>query len=90
MTELFNKLIMYHQIHEMYRNGWKVARIASFLVINRRTVSKYLDMTEDEFLDYQQLIRTRKRELDAYEGFVKIKLEMYPQTNAAQMHDWLK
>jgi len=90
MTELFNKLIMYHQIHEMYRNGWKVARIASFLVINRRTVSKYLGMTEEEFLDYQQLIRTRKRELDAYEGFVKIKLEMYPQTHAAQMHDWLK
>lgn len=90
MNEILNKLIMYHQIHQMRRNGWKISRIASFLVINRRTVSKYLAMTEQEFLDYQDDIRARKSELDPYEGFVKIKLEQYPDTSAAQMHDWLK
>ena len=90
MNEILNKLIMYHQIHQMRRNGWKISRIASFLVINRRTVSKYLAMTEQEFLDYQDEIRARKSELDPYEGFVKIKLEKYPDTSAAQMHDWLK
>lgn len=90
MNEILNKLMMYHQIHQMFRDGWKKARIASFLVINRRTVSKYLGMTEEEFLDYQANIKDRKRELDPYEGFVKIKLEKYPQTTAAQIHDWLK
>jgi transposase len=90
MEELFNRLIVYHQIHKMHRDGWKVSRIATFLVINRRTVSKYLSMTEEEFFIYQESFRDRKRELDPYEGFVKIKLERYPQTSAAQMHDWLK
>lgn len=90
MEKLLNKLIVYHQIHKMHRNGWKVSRIADFLVINRRTVSKYLSMTEQEYFAYQESIRARKRELDPYEGFVKIKLELFPQTSAAQMHDWLK
>ena len=90
MNNLLNKLMMYHQIHQMRRNGWKISRIASFLVINRRTVSKYLAMTEQEFLDYQDDIKARKSGLDPYEGFVKIKLEQYPDTPAAQMHDWLK
>ena len=90
MQKLLKKLIVYHQIHKMHRNGWKVSRIADFLVINRRTVSKYHSMTEHEYFDYQESIRARKRELDPYEGFVKIKLELFPQTSAAQMHDWLK
>ena len=50
MKDLLNKLMMYHQIQQMSRNGWRVSRIAAFLRINRRTVSKYLDMTEEEFL----------------------------------------
>ncbi|MCJ7771832.1 MAG: IS21 family transposase [Desulfobacterales bacterium] len=90
MNELLNKLIMYHQIHQMSRDGWKVARIASFLGLNWRTVSKYLGMSEQEFLEYQEVIKYRTSELDPFEGFVKIKLEKYPQTSAAQMHDWLK
>ena len=47
-------------------------------------------MSEEEFVEYQEVIKARTRELDAYEGFVKIKLEKYPQTSSAQMHDWLK
>jgi predicted transcriptional regulator len=74
----------------MSRDGWKVARIASFLVLNRRAVSKYLGMTEQEYFEYQELIKCRNSELDIFEGFVKIKLETYPQTSASQMHDWLK
>jgi hypothetical protein len=81
---------MYHQIQQMSRNGWKVAKIAAFLVLNRRTVKKYLLMTEDEFLEYQQSISNRVRELDPYEGFIKVKLEKFSDTSAAQMHDWLK
>jgi hypothetical protein len=32
----------------------------------------------------------RQKLLAPFEGFVKIKLEKYPDTKAAQMHDWLK
>jgi hypothetical protein len=90
MNENFNKLIMYYQIHKMFRDGWSKSRISEFLVINWRTVSKYLDMSDEEFLAHTEAQSNRQKLLTPYEGFVKIKLEKYPDTKAAQMHDWLK
>lgn len=81
---------MYHQIHKMFRDGWSKSRISEFLGINWRTVSKYLKMNEEEFLSYIEAQGNRQKLLAPFEGFVKIKLEKYPDTKAAQMHDWLK
>ena len=90
MNEFLNKLIMYHQIHKMSRDGWSKTRISEFLGINWRTVSKYLDMSEEGFLAFVEDQGNRQKLLGMFEGFVKIKLEKYPDTSAAQMHDWLK
>ncbi|MFW5758894.1 MAG: IS21 family transposase [bacterium] len=90
MKNFYNKLIMYHEIHKLSRNGWSKSRIASFLVINRRTVNKYLQMDEEDYIKYLDKQKTRKKKLQDYEAFVKIKLEKYPDTSSAQMHDWLK
>ena len=90
MNEFFSKLIMYHQIHKMSRDGWSKSRISEFLSINWRTVSKYLKMSEEEFLAFIEVQGNRQKLLAPFEGFVKIKLEKYPDTKAAQMHDWLK
>jgi len=90
MNEILNKLIMYHQIQKMFTDGWSITRISDFLGNNRRTTSKYVKMSEDEFLAFQETQSNRQKILDPYEGFVKIKLEQYPDTPAAQMHDWLK
>lgn len=85
MNEILNKLIMYHQIHKMFRDSWSKSRISEFLGINWRTVSKYLDMSEEEFLAYIEAQSNRQKLLAPYEGFVKIKLEQYPDTKAAQI-----
>ena len=90
MKEIFSKLIMYHQILKMSREGWSISRISSFLRTNWRTTKKYLAMSEEEFLAYQHEQANRYKLLSPYEGFVKIKLERYQDTKAAQMHDWLK
>jgi len=90
MNEILNKLIMYHQVHKMFRDGWSISRISEFLGTNWRTTSKYLKMSEDEFLSFQESQGNRQKLLSPFEGFVKIKLEKYPDTKAAQMHDWLK
>lgn len=90
MNELFNKLIMYHQIQKMSRDGWSKTRISEFLGINWRTVSKYSKISEEEFLAITEVQCNRQKLLASFEGFVKIKLEKYPDTKAAQMHDWLK
>ncbi|MFO7827963.1 MAG: IS21 family transposase [Bacteroidales bacterium] len=90
MNDFYNKLIMYHQIQTMKRDGWSVSKIASYLVINRRTVQKYLHMSEEEYFEYQASLKKRKKDLQDYEAFVKVKLEHFPDTSAAQIHDWLK
>lgn len=81
---------MYHQIQKMSREGWSKSRISDFLGLNWRTVTKYLEMSEEEYLAFIEDQGKRQKILAPFEGFVKIKLEKYPDTKAAQMHDWLK
>jgi transposase len=84
-----NKWIMYHEIHKLNRLGFSAARIARYLVMDPRTVGKYLRMNEDNHEEY--LIRSeRKKVLDPYENFVYDRLSKYPETSTAQIHDWLK
>lgn len=90
MNENLNKLIMYHQIQKMSREGWSKSRISDFLGLNWRTVTKYLEMSEEDYLAFIEAQGNRQKILAPFEGFVKIKLEKYPDTKAAQMHDWLK
>lgn len=90
MSKLMHNLIMYHEIHKLKRQGFKAARIAQYLVMDRRTVKKYLAMNEEEYLDFkhQQLVRSKL--LDSHEPYVKSRLEEFPDASAAQVHDWLK
>src|SRR3990172_894467 len=90
MSKLMNLLIMYHQIHRLKREGFTPAWIARELVLDRRTVKKYLTMKEEEFLEFKQKRQARKKLLDPYEDYVKIRLEDYPEASSAQVHDWLK
>lgn len=90
MNKYFTKLIMYHEIHRLKREGHSVSFISRHLVIHRRTVDHYLSMSEADFDRSMDRQSARKRDLAPYEGFVKSRLGLYPDTSAAQMHDWLK
>jgi len=90
MDDYFNKLIMYHEIHQRSRSGWKPSQTASFLGVDRRTVKKYLAMSEQEYNDFLNRQEERKRKLDEYEQYVKKRVEDCPDASAAQVHDWLK
>lgn len=81
---------MYHVIHQMHREGHSISYIANYLVVNWRTVKKYLSMSEGEYEAFIDAQSSRKKELSDYELFVKDRLSLYPSTSAAQMHDWLK
>jgi len=85
-----NNWIMYHEIHKLHRLGFSNARIARYLVMDPRTVSRYLKLTEGEYEQYLIQSSQRKKVLDPYEAFVRDKLSEYPETSAAQIHDWLK
>jgi len=84
-----NNWIMYHEIHQLARLGFSNAKIARHLVVDGRTVSKYLAMSEDDYERFLLSQRQRTKKLSSYEGFVRDKLLEFPDTPAAQMHDWL-
>jgi transposase len=81
---------MYYEIHRLKREGFKPAQIGRQLVLDYRTVKKYLAMNEEEYMAFIDDQTNRSRVLDKYETFVKKRLEQYPDASAAQVHDWLK
>ena len=90
MRKLMHKLIMYYEIHRLKREGFKPTQIGRYLVLDYRTVKKYLAMNEEEYLAFIDDQSKRGRMLDKYENFVKNRLEQFPDASAAQVHDWLK
>lgn len=88
--KLMHKLIMYHEIHKRSRDGFKSAQISRDLGIDRRTVRKYLAMSEEEYLEFIHSQKGRVKLLEPYEEFIKTRLENCPDASAAQVHDWLK
>jgi len=90
MNNLMNLLIMFHEIHRLKREGFSDAWISRHLVLNRRTVTKYLHMSEEDYLSFKDSGRPRNKLLTRYEDFVRTRLEECPDASAAQVHDWLK
>jgi len=90
MKKLMYKLIMYYEIHKQRREGFKPAQISRKLGLDRRTVRKYLAMSEQEYLDFIHNQSSREKLLVPYEEFIKTRLENCEEASAAQVHDWLK
>ena len=85
-----NNWIMYHEIQNLNRMGFHIPQIARHLVMDVRTVSKYLNMSEQEYEQFLVKNTQRNKTLSPYEQFVKEKLTTYQDLSAAQIHDWLK
>jgi hypothetical protein len=86
-----SKLMTYQEVHRLTREGFSISYISNYLGLNWRTVKRLLVIDDDR--QYEEILhRSAEKDclLDRYESFVKIKLEQYPDTSSAQMHDWLK
>lgn len=84
------RLIMYQKIKELLSQNFKVAQISRELGISRKTIYKYLSVAEPAFTSWAVTPKQKTLKLAAYEGFVRDRLEKYPDLSAAQVHDWLK
>jgi transposase len=84
------KFMLYFQIRQLHEQGLSISSISAQLELNRRTVKKYLSMDEAQYEAFLSSQADRKKILLPYEGFIKERLELYSDTSAAQMHDWLK
>lgn len=91
LTPYVSKLMTYHEVHQLSRNGFSIRAISAQLDLNWRTVKRLLAIDNDrQYEQYLQDISDKHRVLEPYESFVKSRLELYRDTSAAQMHDWLK
>jgi len=90
MEKFISNWIVYHELHKLERDGRTPSQIASYVVMDTRTVKKYLAMSETEYLDYVNSLSRRTKKLAAYEEFVRGRLELCPEASSAQVHDWLK
>ena len=80
--------IMYAKIQDLKRKRPKKAWVAKKLGINRETVSKYWDMTPDEYEAAKS--RHRERKPDIYKPQIIEWLTEFPDITAAQIYDWCK
>ena len=80
---------MYNQIQQLKELGFKKAGIAKQLKINRETVSRYWNMTAEEFEDEQNRVK-KLSTLSNREEIILKWIEEYPTITAAQVCDWLK
>jgi len=90
MNYYLHRIMLYHHIHKLSRQGRSVSWISSEVGLNWRTVKRLLSMDERTFQEDLERGRTREKILDPYEGFLRDRLSLYPDTSAAQLHDWLK
>lgn len=85
-----SKIMLFHLVQQMSREGKSINWISGHFGISWRTTKKYITQSVDEFEQALENPIARKKHLDSYQGFVKDKLTLYPDTSSAQMHDWLK
>ncbi|WP_051959765.1 IS21 family transposase [Sphingobacterium sp. ML3W] len=90
MNYYLSKIMTYHEVHRMFRAGNSIRKISSNLGLNWRTVKKLLDQDDRSYQEELERPSPKKKILQPYRDFVKSKLELYNDTSAAQMYDWLK
>ena len=78
----------YAEIQTLKRKGFKKARVAKMLNINRETVAKYWTKPPDVF--EKERSKHRQRKPDIYKKQIIEWLTEYPDMTAAQIYDWLK
>ncbi len=63
MNAYLPKLMMYHEIHRMSREGLSVSQICRIVLLNWCNVKSYLSMSARDFDQFMEKQSDRKREL---------------------------
>ena len=91
MNPYLSKIMTYHEVHKLFRDGFSISYISKHLSMNWRTVKKLVSIEDDRvYENYLTQCHNKNMLLEPFEIFVKSKLQLYADTSGAQMHDWLK
>lgn len=84
------KYLMWSKINELKREGHSISRIKKLTGYDRKTIRKYLRMTEEEFLAQGCCVRHYSSRLDKYRDFIVSRLENYAFLSSAAIHTQLR
>lgn len=84
------RLIMYSEIQKLKKLGYKRMRAANSLGIDPRTLNKYWNMTEEEYVQYLIETKERTKLMDEYHDFVLDKIVTYPEITSSVIYDKLR
>lgn len=84
------KLIMWYKVNELFSNGLNYSQISRKLDVDRHRVSRYIGMSESEFLSSEAYKRNYNHKLDEYENFIVDELKSCPSYSSKQIEDHLK
>ena len=90
MKKTLKKVYMWYKIKELSSKGLNKSQISRELELDRGTVRRYLNMTEDSFHKWLEQPRHLPKKLTSYYHYVKTILERHPYLSAAQVEDRLK
>jgi len=84
------KIYMWYKVKELREKGLNKSQISTETQLDRATVRKYLQMTENEFHNWISTSKNLPLKLSKYLPFVKKELEACQYLSAAQIEDRLK
>ncbi len=87
-TQKFQRIIMWNKVKELSSQGLNKSQIARELSIDRKSVTKLLDMSLDSYLEHLSAPRAKK--LDPYEEFIYDLIDKHPYLSSAVVEDRLK
>jgi len=82
--------VMYAKIQELKKKGFSKRKSAQELNLDKKTVSKYWDMTEEEYAEYLLDSRSRTKILDPYHDEIAAEMTEHPSITAAIIDDHLR
>lgn len=84
------KHVMWYKVKELSSKGLRQAQICRETGLDKKTVSRYLRMTYEEFVSSPSYRRMYVKPLDQYEETVRRWLDAHPDLSNAQIPDWLR
>lgn len=74
---------MYAEIQKRKRAGYSQRAVARELDLDRKTVRRYWEMTEDKYAQYLLNSKNRTKILDPYRDYIVDQIEEYPEITSA-------
>jgi len=78
---------MYVSIQKLKRLGYKKQQAPRELDIDTKTIRKYWDMTEEDYIEYSLAAKQRTKKMDTYHGYVLDKLTEHREITSAIIYD---